>query len=98
MTKDEIHKLVDDTEDAYSFERYGKLNWADCINMLDATGFTAQNIEAILRSKWMRWAGDMSDNEYGHITADDLKKFLLTMDDLHEQVDQLTRETSFIPA
>lgn len=50
--------LLERTRDAYSFDRYGATAWANAIRLLDAEGYTEDEIEWILCSKYMRWAAD----------------------------------------
>lgn len=64
------------TSDAYSFDRYAPGAWRACCFMLLQEGYTAENVEAIMRSKWTRWAADASKNAYGHITSGDLRRFM----------------------
>lgn len=77
LSKDKIQALVNETSDAYSYDRYGEQGWRACVKLLIRRGYTAREIEAILRSKWMRWAGDSSErNHYGHYNSADLATFL----------------------
>lgn len=46
------------TFDAYSYSRYGKAAWLKAIELLFVVGYTEEQVEAILRSKYMRWAAD----------------------------------------
>jgi hypothetical protein len=63
------------TQDAYSVLAYK--NWTAVCAFLLKRGFTEQESEAILRSKWMRWAGDFAEkNKYGSLTSKDLARFL----------------------
>jgi len=62
---------------AYSFERYGAANWQAAARMLARRRYTARAIEAILRSKWTRWAADAANKSEG-ATAEDLARFLDT--------------------
>lgn len=79
----------------YSLDAYGG-DWGPCIKMLRRDFKLGDRaIEAVLRSKWTRWAGDMSNNSYGEYTSADLKRF---MDDPRNRVTQdeiakLTAET-----
>jgi hypothetical protein len=59
-------------EDAYSFDRYGSLNWARCIRALRSRALADRDIEIVLRSKWTRWAADHGNKRYGRATAKDL--------------------------
>lgn len=87
--------IVERTQDAYSYDRYAPGAWEACCFMLLGRGYTDRNVEAIMRSKWTRWAGDASSNPYGRINSADLKRF---MDDprnkiTREEVEKLTQET-----
>ena len=44
-------------QDAYSFDRYGAEAWMNAIRLL-APFYTEEEVEWILRSKYMRWAAD----------------------------------------
>lgn len=68
-------RLAERTQDAYSFENYGSISWKACCSMLLRT-YSEQEAEAILRSKWTRWAADASGKEYGRVTSFDLSRFI----------------------
>lgn len=70
--------FAEELADAFSTDRY-RGGWGGCISMLRKRGYSDRQIEAIIRSKWPRWAGDMSDRAYGQLTSTDLAKFLDTM-------------------
>ena len=94
-TKINVNALAQRTEDAYSFSNYGAQSWRQCIRILAKRGLGEREIEAILRSKWMRWAADGSNKPYGHVTSADLARF---MDDPRNRITdaeiaKLTRET-----
>ncbi len=93
MTRSQAQHLATLTMDAYSFDRYGWPRWVACIRMLARRGFDAREIEAIMRSKWTRWAGDMSGKPYGRVTSADLARFLANDNDLPRAVAQLVSET-----
>lgn len=80
MTKKEhIQELIEKTSGAYSFDRYGEDGWRACIRLMLRRGYNEREIEAILRSKWMRWAGDgAKKTRYGHHNSADLARFLDT--------------------
>jgi len=61
MTTKDVIALADKTADAYSHDRYGRTEWRKAIRLLGVRGHGAREIEAILRSKWTRWAADGSD-------------------------------------
>lgn len=50
--------LHERTQDAYSFYRYGAEAWMNAIRLLAGVGYTEEEVEWILRSKYMRWAAD----------------------------------------
>ena len=49
--------MLERTRDAYSFDRYGERAWMNAIRLL-APSCTEEEVEWILRSKYMRWAAD----------------------------------------
>jgi hypothetical protein len=91
--------LADQTADAYSFDNYGPIAWRACARLLLRRGYSAREAEAILRSKWMRWAADGASWRpswrYGKTTSIDLARFLDAMPDQARRADvaQITRET-----
>lgn len=47
------------TEDAYSYNRYGSIQWTLCAQfLLDTLYLSKKDAEIVLRSKVMRWAAD----------------------------------------
>ena len=76
--------LAAHTADAYSFDNYGEQRWLASARMLLRRGYTGQEAEAILRSKWTRWAADMASDRkgwrYGRTSSADLARCLDTMD------------------
>lgn len=93
MTRKEIQEVTTRTANAYSFDTYK--NWRACTLALANMGFDAREAEAILRSKYTRWAGDRSDNQYGEYTSSDLVRFLKSHPDLvtPQAIAQLVAET-----
>ena len=69
--------------DAYSFDRYGAENWARCTRALLKMGFSLENVESIVRSKWTRWAADEGGKPYGKATAKDLIAFVSKQSNAH---------------
>lgn len=55
--------------DAFSTDRYNH-SWIGCIRMLRKRGYAYPAIEAIIRSKWTRWAGDMAGKDSRCTTTD----------------------------
>lgn len=79
ITDKDVKELKERTEGAYSYDSYK--NWEAVCRWLLRTGICMDDAEVILLSKWTRWAGDGSNNKYGHCTSMDLKNF---MDDMTE--------------
>lgn len=67
-------EIADRSSDAYSYDRYA--SWYGCALALLKRGYNDKEVEAILRSKWMRWAGDNSDKSYGSYTSRDILNFI----------------------
>lgn len=74
--------IAEKTADAYSYDRYA--TWRGCALLLVLRGFNDREVEAILRSKLMRWAGDrIQDNKscrYGRIPARAITEYLDDME------------------
>jgi hypothetical protein len=75
-SQNDVDHLAEITSDAYSFDRYA--SWRACVTLLARRGYSYAECEWILRSKWVRWAGDRSHNRYGRCTSGDLARFLDT--------------------
>lgn len=60
---DRARALAERTEDAWSWGRYR--SWAACARLLLARGYSDREAEAILRSKWTRWAADRAERDDG---------------------------------
>ena len=54
----EIEFLFELTADAYSRDRYTDAGWRGSIQKMARAGYSSRQIEAVLRSKHMRWAAD----------------------------------------
>ncbi len=67
--------MAEATADAYSSDRF--TSWVQCSRLLLQRGATAIEAEAILRSKWMRWAADAWTGK-GTPTSRALSDFLKT--------------------
>jgi len=85
----EAKSLAFSTSDAYSSDRFR--NWAAVIQALLNLGYTELETEAILRSKWPRWACDRDPKRYGHCTSSTMVRFLEDMP--KEEVNKLVNET-----
>lgn len=77
VSESEAHQIAEVCSDAHSFDRYR--NWAACAVLLARRGFTTHEIEAVMRSKWMRWVADMTESMYGRATSLGLAHFLDTV-------------------
>lgn len=73
----DVRALALRLENAYSTDRY-RNGWSGCVRMLLKRGYNEAQIEAIIRSKWTRWAADGSAKRYGQVTSADLARFLDT--------------------
>jgi hypothetical protein len=78
-------------DDAYSYDNYR--SWEGVALAILRMGFDSLQAQAIMRSKWTRWAGDCSGKPYGRNTGTDITKFLSTMRNLRKEVEDLTEET-----
>lgn len=87
--------VAEKTQDAYSVDRY--TSWAAVAQLLLDRGYDDKQVEAILRSKWTRWAADASDKPYGKATSTHvaawLDKTFLTRAAERKDVEMLTRES-----
>lgn len=84
--------LAEKTSGAYSFDRFK--NWEAVIQMLLNKGYSDLEVEAIVRSKWTRWACDHDTGRggrYGYHTSKALERFLEGTP--QSEVDQLVYET-----
>lgn len=84
-------EIADKTSDAYSADRFK--NWSAVVQTLLNLGYSEPETEAILRSKWTRWAcdHDTSRNRYGYHTSSAMLRFLQGTP--HSEVKALTYET-----
>jgi hypothetical protein len=72
-------QIIKETETAYSWDRYA--NWSAVIKKLMAYGLTDDETEAVVMSKWARWAADheASRYSYGRFPARTLVDFVKRM-------------------
>lgn len=93
--RNEAIEVARKCEDAYSFDRF--TSWTAVAEMLLRRGYDHKQAEAVMRSKWTRWAADASDKKFGKARAYDMKKWLdnsfKTREDEREEVIKLTKET-----
>lgn len=99
--KQRAEALAEKTSGAYSADAYGN-SWTATCAMLLRRGYTEREAEAILRSKWTRWARDMDSKYEGNSKT--LERFLDTVGprsmfrseaDRARQVAELVAETFF---
>jgi hypothetical protein len=74
VTKEMVDQLYINSMGAYSQDTYH--SWRAVCAMLLKRGYTLDQAEVILRSKYTRWAGDASQAKYGKYTAKDLERYL----------------------
>jgi len=75
MSKHEpIAEMAERLSDAYSTERY-RGGWAPAIRALRAAGLDDRQVEAVIRSKWARWAAD-EHGSYDNVPARALVEFV----------------------
>ncbi len=71
MSLDTALILASSTEDAYSFGLYySRREWLKITRFLFEQGYSAAEVEEILRSKHMRWAADHSEKHKSILLAD----------------------------
>jgi exonuclease V gamma subunit len=88
-----VEQLAEKCESAYSTGRYRE-GWAPCIRMLRKEFLLDdRQIEAVIRSKWTRWAADMHDAPYGHVPARALRDFMRKQENLTAGIADLVEQT-----
>lgn len=85
-----VQQIAESTSEAYSWGRYN--SWEACIKALKKMGLTDNEVEAILLSKWTRWAADSSSAPYGKATSKDLMRYI-EKSESPESIKRLTQET-----
>lgn len=81
--------LASKTSDAYSSDRFK--NWDAVIQALLNLGYSEIETEAIVRSKWTRWACDHDSKRYGQHTSTAIIRFMNGTP--KSEVNQLVKET-----
>lgn len=66
--------IANQCADAYSFDRYS--SWTAVARVLLKRGWKPIEVEAFMRSKHTRWAGDVSGKDYGKCTGNDVLRYL----------------------
>lgn len=84
-----IEELMDATECAYMRSNFGDGRWRFTIIQLRMAGYTGLEIQAILRSKYVRWANDsdMEVLEYMRHSAENGSK-IGSKEDIAELIDE----------
>jgi hypothetical protein len=72
----QIAAIDERTEIGYSYDRYSRGGWRQAIRELLKRGYDEREIEAIMRSKWTRWAADSDDAPYGKTPGVALIRFI----------------------
>lgn len=72
----EAARIATKAEDAYSRDRYTTAGWMQTAKRLATEGFAADEIDWVLRSKHMRWAGDAANRNHA-VTAADFANYVL---------------------
>lgn len=62
-----IDELVELTKGGYSYDRYSRYGWRGVIAFLQAQNLTDEQIVSVMLSKHLRWAADLSGQEYGDV-------------------------------
>jgi hypothetical protein len=90
--KFDVEEMASRTGDAYSADGY--TSWLACVRLLARLGYDEWQTEAILRSKWTRWARDSWDGR-GTPTSNALRNFLVRnhYNPKHSDVAELVKET-----
>lgn len=70
VTKLDAARIATKAEDAYSRDRYTTAGWIGTAKRLAAEGFDPAEIDWVLRSKHMRWAGDAANRNQAVTAAD----------------------------
>ena len=69
--------IAEAARDAYSFTAYSMAGWMGCVTLLREQGLDPRQVDAFLRSKHMRWAGDQDTvEEYGWHDRGTLERYL----------------------
>ena len=79
--------LAERCSDAYSADRYN--SWPAVAAVLLKSGLSERQAEAVMRSKWTRWAADGTDARYGRVPA----RAIIAYIDRYETADSIKRLT-----
>lgn len=85
-----VAAFAEQLADAYSSDRY-RNGWSASIKALRAFGCTDKQIEAVIRSKWTRWAADHS-NKPDWASSRDLMRFVQSFKNPMKEIESLTTE------
>lgn len=94
MTNKALAALIAERcSDAYSSDRYR--SWEGVAAKLLRRGLDERQVEAVMRSKWTRWAADAwekRESDYGRVPASAVIAYL-DQSETAESIAALTRET-----
>lgn len=98
-------QIAEETADAYMADAYGESAWAACADFLLRKGYTSLQVQAVLRSKWMRWADDSEGAGNGNYTnSAAFKRYYnalvrrVGVDAVIKDIQELTRESFGVAA
>ena len=87
--------IANQCADAYSADRYR--SWKSVAMALLKLGWKPIEVEAFMRSKHTRWAGDSSNNHYGKCSANDVLRYLADgrnmRGDMQAELNELSSDT-----
>jgi hypothetical protein len=83
--------LAANLSDAFSTNRYRR-GWTATVKALRRFGLSDLEIEAVIRSKWTRWAADHSNKKDGQVTATDFLRWLVYEGITRARIEELTRD------
>lgn len=67
MLRQSLARVMPKVEAAYSMDRYN--SWEQVAKTLLKHGLDERQTEAVMCSKWTRWAADASGQRYGSVSA-----------------------------
>lgn len=78
VTYRQAEQIAAATQDAYSCDRYAPDQWVAVATLLLEEGATPAQVEWIMRSKHMRWAGDCATYAYGTMQSEAFRGYILS--------------------
>ena len=86
----DVDAFAEELADAYSTDSYG--DWKSCIRALRKFGCNDNQIEAVIRSKFTRWAKDRSKDPNKKTTSSDLMRYITGFKEPMREIEELTLE------